>query len=205
MAPVRKEMRTTPTYKVLLLTVVSFLLSPAVGVAAQESSQNKRGCTLIDGSRHSQFISYEKTVDKEVQLRLHNNTDCTIAVEIDEKGQLGAFRTLPNGEHLFVYVGRPHYGIPMLLHYLVQGGPHSKLPVPGYDWGDSVETYAIPKGESVIFSVPLAYFRKRLDVLVPFRFDWEANDTINMTSGAVAHRVYFLADELPSCAHRRKP
>lgn len=195
-------MLTTPTNKLLLLSVVTLLLSTAVGVAAQESSQNKPGCTLIDATRLSQFISYEKTVDKEVQLRLHNNTDCPITVETDEGDKIGAFRTLPNGEHLFVYIERPH-DVPLLLHYLVQDRPHFRLPVPAYDWAN-YSNYAIPKGESVLFAVPLAYFSKRFDVLVPFTFDWEFQ-SVNMGSGAVAHRVYFLNHELPRSAHRRKP
>jgi hypothetical protein len=194
-----------PTTKILLLAVTSLLSSAVADVAAQERSNNKPGCTLIDVARAGQFISYEKSVEKEVLLRLHNNTDCSIIVETDDKDLTG-FRRLPNGELLFVSITGSQDGVRLPLHYLVQDGQHWKMPVPPYGWGDSVFHYTILAGQSAIFSVPLSHLRKRLDVLVPFNFEWEGyRASINMTSGRVAHRVYFLAEELPRSALRNAP
>jgi hypothetical protein len=186
-----------PTTKILLLAVTSLLSAAAAGVAAQERSNKKPGCTLINVARAGQFISYEKTVEKEALLRLHNNTDCSIIVETDDK-ELTGFRRLPNGELLFVPITGSQDRVRLPLHYLVQDSQHWKLPVPVDGWGHSASHYTILAGQSVIFSVPLSHFRKRLDVLVPFKFEWEGyRESINMTSGRVAHRVYFLAEELP--------
>jgi len=194
-----------PTAKILLLALTSLLFSAAAGVAAQERSNNKPGCTLIDVARAGQFISYEKTVEKEVLLRLHNNTDCSLVVETDDK-ELTGFRRLPNGELLFVTITGSQDGVRLPLHYLVQDRPHWKLPVPVEGWGHSASRYTILAGQSVIFSVPLSHFRKRFDVLVPFKFEWEGRrETINMTSGRVAHRVYFLTEELPRSALLNNP
>jgi hypothetical protein len=194
-----------PTAKILLLALTSLLSSAATSVAAQEGSNSKPGCTLINGARAGQFISYEKTVEKEVLLRLHNNTDCSIVVETDDK-ELTGFRRLPNGELLFVPITGSQDGVRLPLHYLVQDWKHWKMPVPAYGWGDSVFHYTILAGQSVIFSVPLSHFRKRFDVLVPFKFEWEGHRaSINMTSGRVAHRVYFLIEELPRSVLRNAP
>ena len=40
--------------------------------------------------------------------------------------------------------------------------------------------------------VPLARFKDRLDVVVPFNYSWENNH-----AGAVTHFVYFFVDDIP--------
>jgi len=114
-----------------------------------------------------------------VYLRLHNNTTCQIIIETNDRTPLraGAGR----------FVG---------LHYLLHDGRHQTLRV-GYGWGDSVFTVNLSAGDSVTFAVPLAQVRKRVDVVVPFNYQWDGDHVGAQTVGGVRHFVYFLSDDLP--------
>jgi hypothetical protein len=181
-----------------LLVAISSLVSQCM------ASQN--GCVLIDKSRSAQIISYEKgsDTDPEITLRLYNNTSCSIVVETNDHYPTRLVKHPNKGVKIEV-VTTSQDGIKIPLHYLVQDTRRWRAPEPGYSWGDSVFNYEILAGQSVLFTVPLSHFKKRFDVIVPFRFKWERIGDISTVLGDVNHLVYFLAMDLPETVLRRAP
>ncbi len=151
---------------------------------------NSGSCALIDPARAAQSISYERMPDgtsySDVLLKLHNNSDCPIIVETDDRDP-------------FVFQGRKNVS----LHYFLHDSRRQTLK-PAYGWGDSVFTVAIGGGDSVWFRVPLAQLNRRLGVAVPFQFAWEANQVGAFAAPAVKHYVYFFRDTIPAKKHRGK-
>lgn len=188
------------------MTIVGVLVSMTGASFAQATnSTNKASCSLIEKQRLPQYISYEGS-DRDaafVTLRLHNNTTCSILVETDDKYSTRLIK-LPRDQSKTEIIDRPQDGVRLPLHYLVQDRRRSKAPEPAYGWGDSVFTYEIVAGQSIIFAVPLFHFEKHLDLAVPFNYSWEDRRSVGMGDGAVVHRVYFLADELPRSAASRR-
>lgn len=170
---------------------------------AQQLPVSQASCALIDKGRPSQFISYEgiSPSKSEVKLRLYNNTRCNIILETDDRDPV----RLLSKKGVEVRSAREFQdNIWLPLHYLVQDTRRWKAPEPAFGWGDSVFTYELSAGNSVLFTVPLTHFRKRLGVVVPFNHAWEADRAIGMGVGGVVHRVYFLADDLPGSKRRGK-
>ena len=194
-----------PTGTILITLVLNMLLSAFSNIGAQERPANQTGCALIDKSRPAQFISYEGGSERisEVTLRLHNNTSCSIIVETDDSSPT-RFIKLPNGGVRFETVTSSQDGVRLPLHYLVQDRRRRREPETAYGWGDSVFTYELLAGQSVVFTVPLIHFRKRLDIAVPFNYAWESDRAIGMGAGGVVHRVYFLIDDVPEAVLRGK-
>jgi hypothetical protein len=181
----------------ILLMVAPTMLLLAWPAFNQQPPVKQIGCSLLDKSQPSQFISYENVTraKSEVRLKLHNNTTCSIVVETDDRAPVRVLGR--NG------VGEGHApkfpdNVWLPLHYLVQDGRGGKVPKRGFGWGDSVFTYELSAGESAFFSVPMIHFRKHFDLVVPFNYAWEAHKSVGMGVGGVIHRVYFLAEDLPA-------
>ncbi len=189
-------MLTTTNFRICVVALA--LLTAMTGRnAGQVLSSNVRGCALIDKAHSAQFISYEAKSESKILLRLRNNTDCSIVVETDDVDPTQRKR-LPNGGLKIEPVASSQDGVMLRLHYLVQDRKRGEAPKPGYGWGDSVFTYEISTGQSVIFAVPVSHFKSQLDIAVPFNFSWEDKASVGMGVGGVVHRVYFLHDDLPS-------
>lgn len=185
----------------LIVGITGVLLSAFTTV--QDRSATQAGCTLIDRSRPAQSVSYDgrSLSTSEIRLRLHNNTSCSIIVETDDRSPT-RLTQLPNGGVRVETVTSPQDGVRLPLHYLIQDRQRWRAPERAYGWGDSVFTYEIPAGQSVVFNVPLSHFQKQLDIVVPFSYAWEGDRSIGMGVGGVVHRVYFLAEDLPKEALR---
>jgi len=116
----------------VVATLVALL--PYVALASSE------GCSRMDPSREPQFVSYEGksegTSSPDVRLRLHNNSNCPIIVETDDREP-------------FVLRGEKN----VALHYLLHDRRRQTMK-PGYGWGDSVFSVELRGGESVLFRVP---------------------------------------------------
>lgn len=177
--------------------IILLLLSSGMAFA-QEPAASQKGCIILDINRPAQFISYEKKIEQgsKVQLRLRNNTNCTIIVETDDTSST-RLNLASNRRKRDESSSSPRDGDSLLLHYLVQDRRRWRAPEPAYGWGDSVYTYEIPAGQSVVFNVPSIHFKKQLDIVVPFNYAWENSRSIGMGVGGVTHRVYFLRDDLP--------
>lgn len=179
--------RTEHIHAVLVATILVAIPSVAfAGTLFPDSA----GCSRIDPSRAAQFISYEGVSEgasySDVRLRLHNNSDCPITVETDDR--------LP-------FVLRDQKNV--ALHYLL-GDRQRRTLRSGYGWGDSVYTVEIRGGDSVLFRVPLAHLNKRFDVVVPFIFAWEGDHVAAGAVGGVKHYVYFLVEDIPAKNRRRR-
>lgn len=186
------------------MMTVGMLLSVGTGNFAQGGSSSGTGCSLVDKKHPAQFISYESRDESasEITLRLHNNLDCGIIVETDDSYPT-RLKRLSNGGMTIETVTDSQDGVRLRLHYLIHSLRRRQIE-PAYGWGDSVYTYQILPGQSVIFTVPASHFKRGFDIAVPFNYSWESNTSIGMGAGGVVHRVYFLFDDLPPDALRGK-
>jgi len=126
------------------------LLSMVAGNFAQSRSANEPRCALIDKNHPAQFISYEgRAESSEIKLRLRNNTDCAIIVETDDTSRT-RLKRLSNGAVRVEGASGSEDGATLHLHYLIQDRQRQKAPAPAYGWGDSVFSYQILAGQSVI-------------------------------------------------------
>jgi hypothetical protein len=168
---------------------------------SRNDSSGKQGCALLKENQAPQFISYETKLESTIRLRLTNNTNCRSAVETDDEYPARLKRGPEGGARIEAVVGSED-GLRISVHYLVQDRRSGHSQRRGYGWGDSVFVYEIPPGQSILFDVPASHFRRRLDIAVPFSYEWERSDPITTGVGGVAHRVYFLFDSLPALALR---
>jgi hypothetical protein len=177
--------------KIFLITCL--MLATAVSDCLAQS-----GCSLLDKSKSAQYITYESLsgADAQVKFRFTNNTTCPVTVETDDRYPTQVARQ-PNGGLKIETVTESRDGVTVPLHYLIQDRKRWRAPEPGYGWGDSVFTYSVPAGQSVLFAAPLKHFKKRLDLVVPFKYAWESDGTIGGGVGGVTHRVHFLIEDLP--------
>ncbi|HEX5704121.1 MAG TPA: hypothetical protein VFX97_13040 [Pyrinomonadaceae bacterium] len=187
----------------LSCATVLFVIPTAAKNFAQPRPANTPGCTLIESSRPPHYIAYEGTKPSaEISLRLRNNTTCEIVIETDDSipAQL---RRFPNGDVRIEPVIGSADGVRVALHYLVEDRQRQKAPQRGYGWGDSVFSYQVQPGHSVIFRIPRAQLKRGLDIVVPFKYAWETSSAIGMGAGGVVHRVYFLFDDFPPTALKK--
>lgn len=69
----------------LALLALVLVLGPVEARSRYDHLSNSHGCALIDRSHPPQFITYEGKSQSEIQLRLRNNTSCSIVVETDDR------------------------------------------------------------------------------------------------------------------------
>ena len=187
------------TFTLFFVTLLFMINRPNMG--QDSSSSSKSGCALLDNTRRPQFITYETRVDSNVRLRFRNNTTCAIVVETDDHYPT-ELKRLPTGGVRIEHITDSRDGVRLPLHYLSQNRSRREALRRAYGWGDSVFTYEILSGQSILFDVPAVHFRRKSDIAVPFAYLWEGRNAITIGPGAVAHRVYFLFEDLPSLAVR---
>lgn len=160
-------------------------------------------CGVLEKTKPTHYITYEARIGKSVRLKLHNNADCAIVVEIDSR-PLGRLVKLPNGTIKAEEIQSAVDGLNVPLHYLLKSQKLALAERPAYSWGDSVATYEIPGGSSVDFLVPLKHFSERHAVVVPFNYSWEKQPAVARGIGGVQHSVGFLIEQLPPGLLRRR-
>jgi hypothetical protein len=178
---------------------VTATLALLLAAAATCGAQTESGCSPIDMNRPAQSISFENFNEliSAVKFRLRNNSTCAIVVETDDTSPTKTSK-LPGGGIRVDRITDPQNEALLALHYQVQDRKRRMAPESGYGWGDSVYTYEIQAGESAFFFVPLRHFKNRVDLAVPFNYAWEGDRSISTGVGGVAHRVYFLFEDLPA-------
>lgn len=184
-----------------ILLTVALLFMTGQASLSHDGSQDKQGCTLLDKAYSSHFIDYESKSESNIRLRLRNNTNCPIVIETDDEHPTRLKRS-PQGNARIEAVLHPEDGLRLRVHYLVQDRRRGESLKRAYGWGDSVFVYEIPPGQSILFDVPASHFRRRLDIVVPFSYEWEGHKPIASGVGGVTHRVYYLFDALPAVALR---
>ena len=199
------------TIHCLVLTLCAvILLTPTQDVIGQVIPQDQNGCAYLEKKKPSIFISYERETTgqnskgqdvRQVLLRLHNNSSCTIVIETDDmccdetlfKKEISQ---LPNGNILTKYIPNPPEGALLLIFYDLQETKNKAWrPANYWEGRDLVFRYTIPPGRSVIFRVEEKYFRKRFLISVPFNYAWEENAELS-TFGTITHRVAYAYDLL---------
>lgn len=175
------------------LAVMALTLFTTASAVAQS---NTAGCSLVDGTRRAQFITFHDLTGEggKFYLRLHNNSTCPIIVEAD--GHPVQMVKHPAGGVKFEPATGEVDGVIVALHHLVHDRRRQKVQ-PAYDWGHVVFTYEIPSGKSILFQVSSAVYKKLLDVAVPFNYVWDGEHVGAGGVGGVTHKVYFLYDDLP--------
>jgi hypothetical protein len=135
------------------------------------------GCSLIQSGKPPLFISVdgEHTDRKSVRLRINNNNNCPISVE-----------TTTGAPMALVYPVE----VPISVHYFVQKDGHSGRQQ-GYVWPDTVLSFEILGGESILFTVPKEQLKRYSTIIVPFNYEWEDQKTIGSGFGDVSHFISF--------------
>jgi hypothetical protein len=187
---VRRSISAVVLIKYLIVAAPLFVW-PSVVLNGASRDKDNAGCSRINPSRASQFISYEGvdtgTSYSDVQLRLHNNSDCPIIIETDD-------------HEPFLLRDKKIVALHYFLHDQRRGTLKS-----GYGWGDSIYSLEIRSGDSVWFRVPLARLKRTLDVAVPFKFAWDDDHVAAASVGGVKHYVYFYVADIPTKDRRTKP
>lgn len=174
-----------------------FLLAFSSVSLAQQPQTSELGCRLLDQRAWAIYIKYERAgVDKlerkvkdeeKVWLRLHNNTSCAIFIPTDQ----AIVTKLPDGQ----ITGDLQESADVIMGFEIQDRERKKSPRPAYKWGDLTNISRLPAGRSVVFGVPLSYFKKKFNIVVPFKYEWELNSPLG--GGRLVHRVYFYSGDLP--------
>lgn len=178
------------------LSVIFLLACGHIGLA-QQPKPVESACRLIDKNSWSLYMTYERLANdkaerkvmsqQKVWLRLHNNTDCTILVSTDHIVET----KLPDGQ----ITTDLQEGDTINIGFKVQDAKRTKPPQPAYNWGDVTYLSRLMPGRSVVFGVPLFYFKKRFDIAVPFKYEWEGGASPG--TGRIIHLVYFYSEDLP--------
>ena len=168
-------------------------------IFAQSKAPAQSGCTRIDADKAELSISYERVgEDKQnykgksrqrVWLRLHNNSNCALLIVTAS----AKITKLPNTKITFDL----QEGAEVIVQYEIEDKRRNRAPSPANLQGYSSGVIShLPSGRSIVFSVPLSYFKQQFDVAVPFRYESEGVGTPGQ--GLVVHRIYFDSDRLPN-------
>jgi hypothetical protein len=181
---------------------------------AQPASAPQGGCAALDKKNPPLFLSYERAdnhawdghdyVDG-VLLRLNNNSNCVISLIAPP----GYPREVPptwgfkEGKRIRlpeVRIGSIKSGTNVELYYL------TKYPGDESLYLDSDfhvrDTIYLNNGDFIVFSVPWKNFKRKGRVLVPFKYDWEGDNTYvpdmrGMLVDTVEHYLVFDSSLIP--------
>jgi hypothetical protein len=206
----RQQYKTATARCLMSAFFAVILLSPASHIVGQEMRKTDGGCNYLKEDRPSIFISYERETAgenakghniRQMILRLHNNSTCTIVIETDDMiGNEKLFKKevsrAPNGDIMTKYIPDPPEGALLSIFYDIQEARNKAWKPANYWEGrDLVFTYTVPSGHSVTFPVKEKYFKRKYLISVPFSYAWEDNHELS-TLGTINHRVFYVY-ELP--------
>ncbi len=154
----------------------------------------QNGCALLKKDDPVIFVSFERIVEKDkkriVQLRLNNNSTCTIVVPVDIGQQtINGSEVKPCIPSTF---GELENNSTVFLDYHITDPKTRTIYMPG---GGDVRSSALLKGgNSVIFEIPVKEYKKG-DFSLAFNYDWEVgNDRREMV--ILHHELSFYSSEL---------
>lgn len=178
----------------ILIGFVLAVLSSNPAVFAQTNTEV--GCQIIEANKPLLFISYEKFIasekraDREVQLRLNNNSTCTIVFKVPQG-------SLKSDEIADGQIVDPVYEFPTIIN--------GKIGIMTALTGDAVTSVSLKSGRSTLFNVPLRYFKQTSKIQLPFEYDWEikknsvVEEVLNFktSSQVLQNYIFFYRDFLP--------
>jgi hypothetical protein len=176
----------------LLLTTTSF---------AQSSDDELKSGGRVKADKPTVYLEYVCLDKQKVYMRMHNNTVWHISVDTDELYPPKTQIKLRNG----VNTSAAPNDREISLHYRVEGWalPWECVEVPKVAYPDNGFANWIASQDSILFSVPAAYLRKDLQVIVRFNYEWEVTKQ-GYTISDPEHRVSFRGIDLsgtksPAC------
>jgi hypothetical protein len=167
----KSHIRVALAFAAVIFSLASF--APAVPAQGQ-------GCSVITHNKPLMYvISDGGDPDRKLtKLRIINNSNCAVTIE-----------TTSGGSPLTLTVP---VEFAVSVHYLVQkDNGHSRQ---GFDWPDTMETYDIPGGKSIVFMVPAKQLVPSQVIIIPFKYAWE-DQRKGVDFGPVHHYVSFRITE----------
>jgi hypothetical protein len=186
--------------------VISFLtIIFVVGTFSQNLNYENCRYQKIDNSYPPVYITFEelskennlKNSKNTIWLRLHNNTNCELVIPTGFSGYYRikngkVVNVVDDGEKIDIY-----YFVEKILtkkqknsliwpkEIIYSRKPHS------YD--DFFQNIRIASGNSILFNVPVEYFKKRYRIVVPYNYSWEGLFGL----GDGSHEVIYFWDDVP--------
>jgi hypothetical protein len=169
-------------------------------------------CNRIDKTMPHFFMTYERIViephalegteyRKQALLRLRNNTDCTIILPTNDEGPSPQLMKLLHRDQPLKRTDALSDGQKVTLVYNLNNKRGANGTISVSD-GCVIYERSLAGQESILFSVPLAYFKRGADVAVQFRYDSE-DQHVPLLGGDFGHYVFFRNGSLPSEIVRR--
>lgn len=217
-------------YEILSTLVCLILLSlfPITRSYGQGKVAAPVECSAINHKHPYLFITYERVERdaRRVWLRLHSNTKCVVAVEVQdidlESIQYRKYFS-PKYER---YARQNDYNVTRVrVEYIFTPPPQGAMLPIHYDYLNTLQDGAIkpgnyslseaqiymvitiPAGGSLLFSVDIDHLQKVGAIFVPFNYGWEGadhkyvyrrrRDLCCLPPNSIIHRVIFRASELP--------
>jgi hypothetical protein len=195
-------------------TLLLALLMLTIEISAQPSSENKPGCSLIEGKYQSQYVTFKKLEATEPSnerpllqlavLRIWNNTNCDITLLAwEHEPRRMAIVKGPDGKNRIIYTTDfPDGSFIENLKYIIQlqeppppANPRKKL----IATDEVLDYFVLKSGRSALFKVPFDRFDKWITVEVPFYYSWD----LQPNATRVYHRAYFGNLDLPDDVFKR--
>lgn len=163
----------------LLLTTTSF---------AQSSNDELKSGGRVRADKPTVYLEYVCQDKRQVHLRMYNNTIWHISVDTDGLYPDKTKIRLRNG----VDTSAAPNDREVSLHYRIERWalPWEDVKVPKIAYPDNGFANWIASRDSILFTVPVEYLRKDLQVIVRFNYEWEITKQ-GYTISDPEHRVSF--------------
>ena len=167
---------------------------------AKKAGSSVSDCSRIDKKKPPLFIAFERADSKEVVLRLHNNSACPVLIPTNQlEGSLALVKQ-SNGTLRIEQIEELRNGSRVQVVYNLFNLRGSKDTVNVSD-GCVVMPRQLLSKQSILFAIPLEFFKKHADVGIEFSYQWE-NDGGSAVGGEFGHYVFFRNEYLPSAVVR---
>ena len=164
-------------------------------VCGQESNLPMPECSRKDKDKPPLFIVFERAESGNALLRLQNNTHCPILIPTNQTTDIWKAVKQPNGGFKIEQTNELKNGsLVPVVYYLINTRDSNKTVM--VTEGCVVVTYRLWPQESILFTVPLKYFKKHVDIGVEFNYLWEEDGGSAISSNFI-HQVFFRNESLP--------
>lgn len=164
---------------ILFLTSISF---------AQNGSEELKFGGRVKRDKPTVYLDYVCQNKEKAYLRMYNNTIWHISIKAD--------RLYPSKIRIKLRNDVDTYAAPndkeLSLYYRVEKWalPWENVAIPKFPYPDNGYDSWIASQDSILFSVPVRYLRKDLQVFVRFAYEWEVTKE-GYTINDPEHRVFF--------------
>jgi hypothetical protein len=172
-------MKKVALFLILFSTATSF---------SQSSSDELKSGARVNADKPTVYLEYACQDKKKVYLRMYNNTIWHISVVTDELYPPKTPIKLRNGINTYAAPNDKEIS----LQYRVEkwAVPWENVKVPQIAYPDNGFSNWIASQDSILFSVPIEYLRKDLQIFVRFDYEWEVTKK-GYTISDPEHRVSF--------------